>query len=163
MQWGGRGTRRGPQAIMLHECETHGLNFSFAINATSPLLVVPETSVLSWAPFTGRIDERRENYAEIMVLIMGRQVAAELSRWRLQMSSRREAGGCAAPDVRGPAPVPWHPCWSTRSCPPLHTAAAGSHVSSLNWDMFRLLEKSIFPLHFIRTPLLMQENKQRKF
>ena len=62
----------------------------------SPLLLVSATAVLPRAPFTGRVAERRENYPEIMVLIMGQQVAAKRKR-RLQMRSGagRAADGCA--------------------------------------------------------------------
>lgn len=86
------GDRAGGAALVgaasqRQECQTRGLNFSFAIKATAPLLIVLEIQLLLWVPFTGRDAERRENYPEIMVLIMGWQVAGRSSR-RLQMRSR---------------------------------------------------------------------------
>lgn len=67
--------------------KTCGLNSSFAVKATSPPLPAPETPVLPQAPFTGHGAERRENYAEIMVLIMGWQAVAKCLQ-HLQMSRR---------------------------------------------------------------------------
>lgn len=142
---GWEGTRSGSRTITPHECETRGLNFSFAIKATSPILVVSETPVLLRAPFTGHIAERRENYAEIMVLIMGQQVAEKLSQ--SLHTRRREAWGCA---TRCALSLGTLASPSSSAPRPTSTAAAVAclfpepgHVSA-SWEV-------LFFLHFIPT------------
>lgn len=156
---GWEGTRSGSRTITPHECETRGLNFSFAIKATSPILVVSETPVLLRAPFTGHIAERRENYAEIMVLIMGQQVAEKLSQ--SLHTRRRERPGDARPVV----PCPLAPLL-VRAL--LHPAPPPQlqrwRVSFLNRDMFRLLGKSFFfsisSPHFIKSKEIKEDSSR---
>lgn len=140
-QPGGRGRGAGRN----HTACTPGTRASFFIcnQGHVPSSPSPRNTAVRRAPFTGPIAERRENYLEIMVLIMGH--------------SRHLA------DESGDA---WLVCplapWWVPTLLPHPDCPQGSHASSLNGGTFRLLGKSIFSLHFILTffPSLIQESKQ---
>lgn len=69
-QPGGRGLGAG----RTHAAPTPGTGASFSIcnQGNVPSSPSPRNTALRGAPFTGPIAERRENYPEIMMLIMGR-------------------------------------------------------------------------------------------
>lgn len=95
-------TRSGGRTVTPRECETRGLNFSFAIKATSPFSQSQKHRSFFRA---GRIAERRENYAVIMALIMGQQVVEKLSQ---SLHTYTQEGG---PGMQAHcATVPRHPC-----------------------------------------------------
>lgn len=147
--WG----RTGLHGIRPAQMQTCGLNFSFATKATSSLLPVPETPVLPRALFKGHVAERRGNYAEIMMLIMGWQTVAKCHQ-HLQMSRN----GVRIPHAREcskNSSVPRHPRRSQAPGPP-------SSLWKCSWSHMSLSCMGLSPFfrYFIPTLLLIQESSR---